>query len=238
MKECKRFSRLGVAIFIGILSGCATFEPSLRPENLNRPRLATVKSSQRGLEVALEEFVTPTKSMEAFDAVVASYGVLPLLVRVENSGTTNYRLPRGQIKASLGEDELALLDARDAATQGAARGYAGNALGWTLATGPFALLIAPLTLTASSAHTASVNKKIEEQFGTLELADALIRSKQTAAGFVYFKLPPATWQLDTLLVEVRPVDDESGEQLVYKFTLPRMEIPVPREMQPRKSQDD
>ncbi len=237
MKQCQRFSRIA-AIFVGILTGCASFEPALRPENLNQPRLPTVKSSQRGLEVMIEEFVTPQKSMLAFDAVVASYGVLPLLVRVENTGTTNYRLPRGHIKASLGEDELPLLDARDAATQGATRGYAGNALGWTLATGPFALLIAPLTLTASSAHTASVNKKIEEQFGSLEFADALIRSKQTAVGFVYFKLPPATWQLDTLFVEVKPIDDESGEQLVYKFALPRMEIPVPREMQPKKAQED
>src|SRR5574341_890715 len=79
--------------------GCASFEPALRQDALSRRRLPTATSSQKGLDVSIEEFVTSAKSTQAFEAVVASYGVLPLLVRVENNGGANYRLPRGQVKA-------------------------------------------------------------------------------------------------------------------------------------------
>ncbi len=236
-RRFKPFAALFLSMIILFSVGCASFEPALRQDALSRRRLPTATSSQKGIEVSIEEFVTPTKSMQAFEAVVASYGVLPLLIRIENNGSTNYRLARGQVKASLGGEALPVLVARDAATQGAAKGYQGNALGWTLATGPFFFILAPLTLTASSAHTASVNRKIEEQFGTLELPDALIRSNQSVTGFVYFKLPPVTWKLENLTVEVEPIDDSNEEPLSFKFFLPPLDIPVPREMQERPIQN-
>lgn len=220
------------------LNGCASFEPRLDQGGLSKARLPTVKANQQGVDVSIEEFVNPEKSLQAFESVVASYGVLPLLVRVDNNGTTNYRLPRGNVKAKLGGDSLTLLEARQAAVQGAAKDYGGRALAWTLATGPFALLLAPLTMTGSSAHTAAVNRKIESHFGALELPDALVRQKESIAGFVYFKLPVASWKLDDLVVEVEPINDDSGEVLSYKFALPVLDIPVPREMQGKTPRED
>jgi hypothetical protein len=226
-----------LALIVTLVS-CASFEPRLHQSDLLKRREPTVKANQNDIDVSIEEFANPEKSILAFEATVSSYGVLPLLVQVKNSGATNYRLPRNNVNALLNGDPLTLLDGRDAATQSAMKGYGGNALAWTLATGPFALLVAPLTLTASSAHTASVNQSVEAHFARLELPDALIRQNDSIAGFVYFKLPVATWRLENLVVAVEPVNDETGEVLSYKFSLPVIDIPVPPEMREKKVSDD
>lgn len=230
-------SGLILTLFVSLI-GCASFEPGLRQQDLLRPRQPTAKATQKGLDVSLEEFVTPSKSMQAFEAVVASYGVLSLLVRLENNSRINFKLPRGNVRAILDGDPLPSLLARDAAMQSASKGYGSNAMAWTLATGPFALLLAPLTLTASSAHTASVNKNIEGHFGTIELPDVLIRQNDAIAGFVYFKLPLATWKLENLVVEIEPIDDDNGDKLSYKFSLPVLDIPIPPEMRDKKPRSE
>jgi hypothetical protein len=186
------------------------------------------------VEVSIEEFVSAKQSQLAFDADIAGYGVMAVLVRVDNKSNNTYKLPRERLKATLNGKPLERMEAKEAATQGANKSYEGRALGWALATGPFALLVAPLALTGSSAHTASVNKTTEEHFGTLELPDALLKQSQNVSGFVYFKLPFGLNRLENAIMEIQPIDDVSGKELSYKFPLPTIEIELPPSRRERK----
>jgi len=114
----------------------------------------------------------------------------------------------------------------------------GRALGWTLATGPFALLFAPLTLVASSAHTNSVNQKIGQHFGAIEFPDALVRRDESVSGFVYFKLPFRLQRLENLTLEIEPVEDATEQKLSYRFNLPAFDIELPYSLRDRKVDPD
>jgi hypothetical protein len=203
-----------------ILSGCASFEPGLRLQELNRPRHPTAKAMQEGVEVAVEEFYTPAKSRMMFDADLASEGVIPLLLKVENTGTERYAAKKIDMRAYLGAEPLLALDPRAAASQAATSEYAGKALGWTIASGPFAVLLWPVTIGASVAHTHGVNKRIEAYFEAASYQDALLAPKQTAVGFVYFQRPDSAKGLEHLTIEMDVVRDADGKKLTYRFELP------------------
>ena len=109
--------------------GCtAGFDPSLHSPELGMSGLPTVKEVRGGLEVSLEEYVSANKSRRAFDADIASYGVLPLLLHVENNGAREYKVDQSEIKAFIGDQALRPIYGYEAAKQGASREYVGNAL--------------------------------------------------------------------------------------------------------------
>ncbi len=173
----KYYTNCTVFIAALILTGCATFEPGLRYQDLTRPRQPDVKSVQDGLEVSVEEFASESKAKMAFDADVASYGILPLLVRVDNSGSQNYTVLRSDIKVYLGGQLLSPIMSNEAAKEAGTREYAGKALGWTVATGPFFIFLWPATIAGSAAHTQSVNKRIVQHFENLAFNDARLKPK-------------------------------------------------------------
>ncbi|MGI0014986.1 MAG: hypothetical protein ACREBU_16325 [Nitrososphaera sp.] len=222
-----RRSKFNVLLVALIFSGCATFEPGFHYRDIMRDRQPTVTELREGLENSVEEFITPKKSLQAFDADIAPYGVLALLLRVENKGPQHYRLQRKSIKAFLGEQPLVPLSGKEAANQAATSEYAGKALVSTLAAGPFALLWFGLPTIASLTHTASVNAKIEQHFGTLELTDTFLKPNKTVAGLVYFKLPDNAKRLERLAVEVEPFEEKSEKQLSFRFSLPTFELSAP-----------
>ncbi len=163
----KYYANCTVFIAALILTGCATFEPGLRYQDLTRPRQPDAKGVQEGLEVSVEEFASESKAKMAFDADVASYGILPLLVRVDNSGSQNYTVLRSDIKVYLDGQLLSPIMSNEAAKEAGTREYAGKALGWTVATGPFFIFLWPATIAGSAAHTQSVNKRIVQHLKTL-----------------------------------------------------------------------
>jgi len=203
-----------------LISGCASFEPGLRLQELHKPRHPTAKAVQEGVEVAVEEFWSRAKSEMMFDADLASEGVLSLLVRVQNTGTERYVAKKSDMKVHLDGQPLVALDPRDAARQAATSEYAGKALGWTIAAGPFAILLWPVTIGASAVHTHGVNRRIESYFEAASYQDALLAPKQSAVGFVYFKRPDNAKNLEPLTVEMELVRDADGRKLSYKFHIP------------------
>lgn len=216
--NCRRlkFAALGVCL---LFSACATFEPALRTSDLMRARQPTVMEAQEGLEVSIEEFASVNKAKQAFDADVASYGVLALLLRIENNGSQTYKIPVRSIAASLDGQSLSLLGGEEAANQAATSEYAGKALGWTVATGPFFILLWPATIAGSAAHTQSVNRRIQQHFENLQFNDAQLKPNQSAAGFLYFKLPRSVNKQDKVIVEIKPTEDAGGKQLAYRLSL-------------------
>ncbi|HTN73442.1 MAG TPA: hypothetical protein VMO00_20335 [Methylomirabilota bacterium] len=189
-----------------------------------KPRAPTVKETQEGVEVSIEEFASKNKSQQAFDADIALAGILALLIRVENGGTETYRVQERAVSAYLGTEALPSMTGEAAAAQGANSEYVGKALGWTLAAGPFAIFLWPATIGGSASHTAAVNRRIEQHFESMRFTDSLLKPNQMAAGFFYFKLPSAVTKLENLRVEVTPSQEQTGKQLSFKFTLPTIDL--------------
>jgi len=216
-------SNVAIVSICIVLSGCASFEPGMRYQDLMRPRQPTVKEARDGLDVSIEEFATANKSLMAFDADIAPYGVLALLVRVENNGSQNYRVQQNDIKATLGEQRLPLLSGEEAASQAATSEYAGKALGWTVATGPFAIFLWPATIAGSASHTAAVNRRIKQYFESMEFTDSFLRPNQVAAGFMYFKLPDNIKKLENLAVEIESIAEQGGSAS-YKLSLQTIDL--------------
>jgi len=223
----KRHSSLSVVAIALMFSGCASFEPGLRFQDLMRARQPTVKEARDGLEVAIEEFATTNKSLMAFDGDIAPYGVLALLIRVENKGAGNYNVQKNDIKAFLRGHRLPLLSGVEAANQAATSEYAGKALAWTVATGPFFILLWPATIAGSASHTQSVNRRIQQHFESVELTDSLLRPNQMAVGFLYFKLPDNVKSLENLTLEIEPVAEQTSQRLSYKLSLPTLNLSGP-----------
>lgn len=207
-----------------VITGCATFEPGLRMDDLMRPRQPTVMQAQDGLEVSLEEFITPNKSTMVFENDLASQGVLALFAKVQNRGKTSFKVQKTEFKVFLGVQPLDTLSAAEAADQAAKSEYVGKALGWTVATGPFAMFLWPVTIGASAAHTNSVNKRIGQYFEGTQFHDALVKPNETAGGFVYFKLPDGVKSLKGFTAEARASEEPGAGRLVYKFSLPALEL--------------
>jgi len=146
------------------------------------------------------------------------------LLKANNGGTQTYRLREQEVNVYLGNDSLASLSGEKAAGQSANSEYVGKALGWTAATGPFFILLWPATIAGSASHTAAVNRRIEQHFENMKFSDSLLKPNQSAAGFLYFKLPPGIKKLDNLRVEVTPSEEQTAKQLSYSLSLPPLDL--------------
>jgi hypothetical protein len=223
MLRCK-IQKLSVILAASIFFGCASFEPAMRYPDLLRPREPTVTAEQNGLKVSVEEFASPAKSKQAFDADLASNGILALLVRIDNNSDTTYKVRQIDINATQGGRPLATVYGDQAASEAGESEYVGKAAGWTLATGPFALFLWPITIAGSAAHTATVNRRIEQHFASMEFSDKVLKPKQSAAGFIYLKMPGKTKILDNLQVSVQPSEEGTDKRLQFNFSLPSLDL--------------
>lgn len=181
-------------------------------------------------------------------ADVGYYGVLPLRVHVANKGDENYKVNKSAVKAYLGGQPLVRLTGKEAADQGAQgeyrKAYAWTALAITagVALSPLLLLCPYCTLYALStlshpqpmtpcfghSYNECTVGKFQQHFENLELTDTLLKPSDTAAGFVYFKLPEKVKRLENLTaemtVEKETSERQNGKQLIYKFSLPTLEV--------------
>jgi hypothetical protein len=226
MNYSRYLRRLLIAAF-GVAGCTSSFEPRLHSHDITKNRLPTVKRTQAGVQVSVEEFFSPQKSRRAFDTDLGSQSILPLLVRVENEGTETYKLQQSQIRASLDGQQLSLLYPHEAASRGASRDAAWNALVNTAAMGPFAMYWSIAGLALSAQQTKNVNRQIEQHFESLELQDSLLKPDDTTAGFIYFYLPGSTKRLENLMLEITlesdPAEDQAAKKLFYRLHFPTIE---------------
>jgi hypothetical protein len=184
-------------------------------------------------------------------AEVGSYGVLPLRLHVFNRGDGNYQVNKNDIKALLGGQPLARLSGKEAADQGASGEYkkastwdafANTAVVALSPLLPLLLLLAlevckhpecfnqsqPAPCSGYSLYYTCTVGKFQQLFEYLELTDTLLKPGDTAAGFVYFKLPEKVKRLENLMAEVtvekEASEGQTGKQLIYKFSLPTLEV--------------
>ena len=210
-----------------ILSNCASFEPRLGYDAFLRNRPPTTDQVQEGVAVSVEEFVSAVKSRQVFDTNIAQYGVLALLVRVQNNGPESCKIIPQTISASLDRQPLVKLSAEDAAAHSATKEYLGKAVGLTLISGPLAVLLCPATIGGSAIHTHNVNQRIIDQFRSVEFREALLQPNQTAVGFVYFARPKNILTLENMTMVVQTIDDSGGTRLRFELSLPTLTISAP-----------
>jgi len=233
LKDCREIALFGASFFF---IGCATFEPGLSYQDLMRDGRPTVRQVREGLEVSVEEFVTAKKSLRAFDADIAPYGALALFLRIENKSAAAYTVRQAEVKALLGDQSLSPLRGVDAARRAATRDTASKALAWTVATGPFALLLWPVTVSGSGSHTQTVNQRIERHFENLELGNILVRANQGVGGFLYFAIPGGMKKLERLTLKPIAAQENGAKTVVFELSLPALELSTP--VSPAKTPDE
>ncbi len=199
--------------------GCASFEPATRHQEMLGPRHPTVSETRDGLQISLEEFISSEKSRRMFDADLASQGVLAILLKAENKSHSAIKIEDKETRAFLENLPLLFLPSVDAANQAATRDYTTRAAGWTLATGPLALIFWPVTVSLSGMHTGGVNRQIEQHFQSLSFGKAIVQPGQSAVGFLYFKLAENFKGNETIVVEVLTFEIDSGRQIIFKLPI-------------------
>jgi hypothetical protein len=220
-----------------LVSGCAGFRPGLdRQALLEGTRIPTTEQTIEGVTVSIEEFATPAKSKLAFDSDVASSGVVPLLIRIENKTSSDLRIPAEAVKAYIGDQLLSRLTGEKAAREAATRDYVGKALGWTVLAGPFAIVAWPGTIVGSAVHTRNVNSRIIQHFRILEFTGSIARANQSVGGFVYYQIPADTKLLQNiaetkaihdLRVELIATGELEAQSLRFNVPLPLLKLSPP-----------
>lgn len=220
-----------------LVSGCASFRPGLdRQALLDGTRIPTAEQTIEGVTLYVEEFATPGKSKLAFDSDVASSGVVPLLIRIENKTSSDLRIPAEAVKAYIGDQPLSRLTGEKAAREAANRDYVGKALGWTLLAGPFAIVAWPGTIVGSAVHTRNVNSRIIQHFRILEFTGSIARANQSVGGFVYYQIPADakslqniadTKAIQDLRLELTATGELEAQSLRFNVPLPLLKLSPP-----------
>jgi hypothetical protein len=220
-----------------LVSGCASFRPGFdRQALLDGTRIPTAEQTIEGVTLSIEEFATAAKSKLAFDSDVASSGVIPLLIRIENKTSSDLRIPAEAVKAYIGDQLLSRLTGEKAAREAATRDYVGKALGWTVLAGPFAIVAWPGTIVGSAVHTRNVNSRIIQHFRILEFTGSIARANQSVGGFVYYQIPADTKLLQNiaetkaihdLRVELIATGELEAQSLRFNVPLPLLKLSPP-----------
>ena len=68
--------------------------------------------------------------------------------------------------------------------------------------------------------------------------DTVLKPNQSAAGFLYFKLPAGLKKLENLRVEATPSEDGTAAGLSYKLSLPTLDLSNPVSAPPTSQGND
>jgi hypothetical protein len=219
--------RTGLGFVVGLAlaaNGCASFKPTTSLLDLLKAQQPTVKGSNTNLEISVEEFASAEKSRKAFDTDLTPHGVLPLLLRLDNRGPSEFLITEKDVAAYLNGQALPQIPGIDVARQAAAREAAGRATAWTLATGPFALIFWPVTISVSALHTKDVNQSIDHHFQNFDMGRVLVKPNQITGGFYFFGLPAGARVLDKLVLEVQAKEEGNSTPLKFTLAFPRLEL--------------
>lgn len=216
---------LGFVVGLAIVAiGCASFKPTTSVLDLLKAQQPTVRQTNANFEISVEEFASADKSRKAFDTDLIPHGVLPLLLRLDNRGTSNVLVTEKDVTANLNGQALPQIPGIDVAREAAARDTAGRATAWTLVMGPFALIFWPVTISVSALHTKDVNQSIDDHFQNFDMGRVLVKPNQIAGGFYFFGLPAGARVLDKLVLEVQAKEVEHSTPLKFTLAFPRLEL--------------
>lgn len=202
------------AFFISLIfTGCASYAPSLVRLNPSGPNVK--KETKGDLSLYLDEYATPEKSERAFDTDLATQGVLPLMILVENNGQQPYEVKSMDIVVR-GDTALKGLSPEETAGR-AGRSAVGRALGWSLIV---PIISIPVAVAASAIHTNKVNEQIVRDFAAKWFPDGVIMPNKELSGFLFFELEEGRKDLAGLTLEMAAKNVGTGEVVKISTPLP------------------
>lgn len=208
-----RFSRFAMPLIGLIITGCASYAPSLVRLNPAGPNVK--KATQGGLTVYVDEYATPEKSERAFDADLATQGVLPLMILVENNDQQPYEVKSMDFVV---RSDMSLKGLSPEETAGrAGRSAVGRALGWSLIV---PIISIPVAVAASAIHTSKVNEQIVHDFAAKWFPGGIIMPNKELSGFLFFELPEGRKDLAGLTLEMIGKNVGTGELVKISTPLP------------------
>jgi hypothetical protein len=163
----------------------------------------------------VEEYGSVAKSIRAFDTNLASVGVLPVLILVENNGaeSLDVKLQDIVIKRDL---PLKPLTPHDAATR-AARGTVTEAVGWSLIV---PIVTIPAAAALSAMDTSCVNKKIDQDFYRKGFSEGPVEGGKRRSGFLFYQLEDQMEILKGLIFELKARNLATSEMVSISVSLP------------------
>jgi hypothetical protein len=211
-----RLIGIGLLVVGLVLSGCASYSPSLVRLEPTGPTMS--KQASGDITVYIDEFATPEKSEKAFDTNLVKEGVLPLLIQVQNNSPYPYEVKKMDITLQETGLNTALIPLTpEQAAKKAKKSAVTRAIGWSLIVPIVAI---PVAVTASAIHTSKVNKQIAQDFSAKGFPDGTIMPNKELSGFLFFELPKGRKDLSGLNLQVTPRKAETGEFLTITSPLP------------------
>ena len=212
------------------LVGCASQTSTIVKLDPTGPNVR--KQTVGDLTLHVEEYAADGKGEKAFEYDLAVQEVLPLLIRVTNSGKASYEVKsdyfvvRGQSILKRLDSEVAAKKLQESVAAAAAGGAA------VFIAFPF---LAPITAIAGATATHSFNKRITEVLATKKFKEGIILPHNNREGFLYFELYKDRKDLSNLVIELTTRNTATGRTLVISALVP----PVSLKRKPKcKGEDD
>jgi hypothetical protein len=157
----------------------------------------SVRVSSDEVTIHAEEYLTEIKSRRAFDASLYEANILPILVRLENTGRDTLIIDAETFTLQ-GESRLVPLSPDHVANK-AARDGTKDAVGWGLVV-PLITIPAAMTLSAISTHTA--NTRMASDLHVKSFGAGKLESGEHRSGFVFFTIEPREKSLLNLNLQI------------------------------------
>jgi len=201
------------------LVGCASHTPTIVKLDPTGPNVR--KQTVGDLTLHVEEYAAQGKGGKAFQYDLAIQEVLPLLVRVTNSGKESYEV-KSDFFVVRGQSILKRLDSEVAAKklhESAAAAAAAVGIGSI-----FLFPLSPLIAAGAAASTSSQNKRITEVLSTKKFKEGVILQHTNREGFLYFELYKDRKDLANLVIELTARNTVTGRTLVISAPVPPVSL--------------
>jgi hypothetical protein len=186
----KSQSIVGASVFLGVFlatasGGCAGPGPihQYAPPTLSQK---AITSEVKGFRLSIDPILDSERSRQVFRTDAPAQGVLPILIRAENtSDGSSFLVRKASFQLSSRESARNAQSAGDRSEQsstGSAVGTVG-VVGMVAASALFAPLIFVGGASVANASTEQFN------FAQAELRDQSVSPAQTVSGFIYFQVP-------------------------------------------------
>jgi len=179
------------------------------------------KQTVGDLTLYVEEYAAEGKWKEAFVLDLATEEVLPLLIKVTNSGKASYEVKSKDIVVR-GQSILNRFDAEKAATKLQTSVLAATAVG--AGTGILLLPLAPLFGGVLAASTYTRNKQIIENLVDKKFEQGVILPHSSREGFLYFELYKDRKDLSNLIIELTARNTVTGRTLAISAPVPPVSL--------------
>lgn len=202
------------------LVGCASLTPTIMKLDPTGPNVW--KQTVGDLTLYVEEYAADGKGEKAFDLDLATEEVLPLLIRVTNSGKASYEVKSKDIVVR-GQSLLKRFDAEEAATK--LQKSVGSAMAVdAVAASILFLPLAPLLAATAFIETNSDNKRIIKKLVANKFEEGVVLPHSSREGFLYFELYKNRKDLSNLIIELTARNTVTGRTLTISAPVPPVSL--------------